>query len=190
MGNLAVTGIADLPTEILDMICATITDPIDVAALTYSFRRIYLLAETKTFNTVVIKSRTQNIAFQSALRTRSQRAAGVRHLIVDRFQSWIESRYGDTDNSVEDDSKESEENDVNEEWEEEEEAVWDDSDSEICTLPLLVNLRTYRVAMGQPEQPKPIQTMLETAACGFGLSNLKTCAYTCLSARQTHSGRN
>ena len=162
--------ITELPNELIDKIFKLIANPIDIAALTYSSHRFWLLAEAEKYNTVAITTRTRNATFQSAIRLRPQRAAVVRHLLVDTTQGWYDEEGKPHEVDVKDNeddedaftSSSTDENSVDDEV-----PTMYDIDSEFSTLPLLVNLKTCRLITHQPYPPKPLQRVLERAARGL-----------------------
>ncbi|KAI9659445.1 MAG: hypothetical protein M1821_001703 [Bathelium mastoideum] len=148
------SSLTDLPDEIIDKLFATLIEPSDVAALTYSCRRFWLLAEPNTYGSIVIRDRSENIAIRSALTVRPQRAAVVQKLSVSRSIEW-----------------QNEEDDVD----------WQD-DSELSILPMLENLKVYSVEAGEPEDFSPLQVFLEHASDGHAFKFLKTCTIRLLHA--------
>ena len=150
------TTITNLPNELIDSIFSFISRPADVSALTFCSRRFWLLADPHLFTSVVIESLVETFAFREALEKRPQRAAVVRRLLVCADPDDTNSEDGNDDISYPTSN-------------------WCHNNSEICVLPLLHNLTTYRVEANMPPTPHHFQAILISALHGDCLLSLRKC---------------
>ena len=160
------TTLTSLPNEILEAIFAQVHDAEDISALIFSSRRFWLLADPDDFSHVSIGSYANTLAFHQALRTKPQRAAVVRSLVVDRGSDWHEGL-----SATEWDS------DGNFDPLHGDYRKWDGSSTELSLLPRLRNLVLYRVRNVMPNPPDVLQGILTRAVHETCLMSLKICEY-------------